>query len=179
MPKKGYISRRFSTGDIKIDPTVNGGGNNNNVRSIRGAGGGGSRHDSPLNSAATTPRKYSSQRGASPGPPSLRKKGPSILARANSFQGMNKQNTKKVSKTSVYSFNLTKEHEKLEAELVSKRSKSIRRYPGPEARELRTQFPSKRISSDIDKMVRYHSIISEIVNWCAVECTRRLSNVIY
>ena len=139
MNRKG--ARRYSTGDIKIGPTNNSNGNNS------------SRANSPNNSSRSTntPRNSSSR----PGPPSLRKKTSSILARANSFQGnsVSSQKTKKVKKTSVYSFNLSKDEEKLETQLISQRSKSMRRSPGPDPRELRSRVPRKNISQDIDKMV--------------------------
>jgi len=154
MSRKGTVSRRFSTGDIKIYPTGNSGGNNSQPSSLRRAGGG-SRHNSPPNSASKSPRNKFNQRGSgrSPSPSPLRKKTPSVLSRANSFQGLStKQSTKKVSRVSVNNFNLSKDQEKLEEDLIQRRSKSIRKHPGPEARELRTRFPSKHISSDIDKM---------------------------
>lgn len=152
MTKKGSsIGRRFSTGDIKVVPLEDGTNTSSLHSSLRGGRvNSGSKHTSPVNTA---------RESISSAQTSIRNKAPTMMmSRANSFQGINQQNSskKKMKKESVYAFNLSKEQEKLEAELILKKSKNMRKNPGPEARVLKTKFPKTRTSTEIDKMVRFH-----------------------
>lgn len=147
--------RRYSHGDVKIGVTNYSHGNPALVhpRPSKSGSVSVSRQNSADYSERSNPNSArSTHNSARSVTPVRRKLPPSTLARANSF-GAVPQSKKK--RASVFSFSLSKDQEELETELLKKRSKAMRSHPGPDARELRTKFPKKRISSDLDKMVWY------------------------
>ena len=139
------VSRRFSTGDLRIKPTDSYNAKSKGIKTAYT-----SRQNSPKfstrsNNNSSRRRSYDKISPNSSPFPRAKK----LSARGNRTD----DNKFKVCKKPVFAYPLSKSQEQLEEELIKKQSHNIRKNPGVDARELRTRFPRRGIAANTDKMV--------------------------